>query len=65
MSKQQEKSKMLPTEQVVTPPVPTEADMKIIRAVKPEDLPWLPPPPAKQNKFLMKMKENPFVPIGV
>lgn len=46
--------------------VPTEEDMKAIRAVKDEDLPWLPPPPdgAGGHKLLTKMKENPFVPIG-
>ena len=46
--------------------VPTEEDMKVIRAVKDEELPWLPGPPdgAGGSKLLVKMKENPFVPIG-
>lgn len=46
--------------------VPTEEDMKAIRAVKDGDLPWLPPPPdvSGGSKLLTKMKENPFVPIG-
>lgn len=48
----------------VLPPVPTAEDMEAIRAVKAEDLPWMPPPPVQENKFLMRMKENPFVPIG-
>ncbi len=47
------------------PVVPTEEDMKAIRAVKDEDLPWLPPPQnGGGNKLLVKMKENPFVPAG-
>ena len=47
------------------PPVPTEEDMKAIRAVKDQDLPWVPPPPSGENRYLKKMKENPFVPIGM
>lgn len=47
------------------PPVPSADDLKAIRAIKDEDLPWLPPPPKKRsNIYLEKMKENPFVPIG-
>lgn len=47
------------------PPVPTAEDMKAIRAVKDEDLPhWVPPAPSGDNRYLRKMKENPFVPIG-
>ena len=49
---------------VAPPPVPTAEDMKAIRAVKDEDLPWMPPPPTMENRYLKKMKENPFVPIG-
>lgn len=29
----------------------------------PEDF-WLPPPEQRENRFFVKMKENPFVPIG-
>lgn len=47
------------------PRVPTEEDMKIIRAVKDGDLPWLPSPElGPGEKLLSKMKENPFVPVG-
>lgn len=44
--------------------LPTEEDMKAIRKVKLEELPWLPPPPSNENRFLVKMKENPIVPLG-
>lgn len=44
--------------------LPTEEDMKAIRAVRPEDLPWLPPLPRNENRYLAKMKENPIVPLG-
>ncbi len=44
--------------------LPTEEDMKAIRAVRPEDLPWLPSPPSNENRFIVKMKENPIVPLG-
>lgn len=48
------------------PPIPSEQDLKDIRAVKDEDLPWLPPrPDPNGSKFISKMKENPFVPIGM
>lgn len=47
------------------PRVPTAEDMKAIRAVKDEDLSWVPPPPTTDNRYLRKMKENPFVPIGM
>ena len=46
------------------PGVPTEEDMKAIRAVRPEELPWLPPPPVTENRYIRKIKENPFVPLG-
>ena len=45
--------------------VTAEEDVKAIRAVKIEEIPWLPPSPKNENKFLTRMKENPFVPIGV
>lgn len=47
------------------PPLPTEEDLREIRAIKNEELPWLPPPPeANGSKFASKMKQNPFVPLG-
>ena len=46
--------------------LPTAEDMKAIRAVKDEDLPWMPPPPdgSGPNRLISKMRENPFVPAG-
>ena len=46
--------------------MPSAEDIQAIRAVKDEELPWLPPPPDTDqgNRFLNKAKENPFVPIG-
>lgn len=48
-----------------TAQVPTEEDMKFIRAIKEEEISWIPPPPeGGVSKLLAKMKENPFVPVG-
>jgi hypothetical protein len=48
------------------PPLPSAEDIQAIRAVKDEELPWLPPPPDTDqgNRFINKAKENPFVPLG-
>lgn len=48
------------------PPIPSAEDLKAIRAVKDEELPWLPPAPEtdSRNRFVTKAKENPFVPLG-
>lgn len=47
-------------------PLPSAEDIQAIRAVKDEELPWLPPPPDTDqgNRFINKAKENPFVPLG-
>ena len=49
------------------PPMPSAEDIKAIRAVGVEELPWLPPAPEtdNRNRFITKAKENPFVPLGV
>ncbi len=47
------------------PPVPSAEDLKAIRAVRNEELGWLPPDPTKKNNiYVEKMMENPLVPIG-
>lgn len=47
------------------PPMPSPEDMKAIRAVRDEEVGWLPPNPAqKRNVYVEKMMENPLVPIG-
>jgi len=47
-------------------PVPSEEDMKKIRAIKDEDLGWLPSNRSvkPKNRYFERMKENPLVPIG-
>lgn len=59
-AKQVEAPNIMPKQATV---VPTEEDMKAIRAV---ELPWIPPPPEASGgaKLLSKIKENPFVPLG-
>ena len=49
------------------PPMPSAEDLAAIRAVKDEELPWLPPAPESDNsnRFITKAKENPFVPLGL
>ena len=48
------------------PPLPSAEDLKAIREIRDEDLPWLPPVPEVDNRsrFITKAKENPFVPLG-
>ncbi|XP_064382889.1 HIG1 domain family member 2A, mitochondrial-like [Halichondria panicea] len=47
------------------PPAPSAEDLKAIRAVRNEELGWLPPDPTKKkNIYFEKMMENPLVPIG-
>ena len=48
------------------PPLPSAEDIRAIRSVKDEELPWLPPAPETDegNRFINKAKENPFVPLG-
>lgn len=48
------------------PPLPSAEDIQAIRAVKDEELPWLPPRPDTDqgNRYINKAKENPFVPLG-
>ena len=48
------------------PPMPSAEDIKAIRGVKEGEIPWLPPAPEmdSRNRFIMKAKENPFVPLG-